>query len=60
MVKMNHLFLRPPINNITKVIITYIITAPVSGSMNVNADGINNIINTLMINFNSSIVSGFL
>ena len=38
MVKTNHLFLRPPMNNITNVIIIYIITAPVSGSINVSGD----------------------
>ena len=41
MVNTNHLFLRPPMNNIANVIIIYIITAPVSGSMNVRVDGMN-------------------
>ena len=60
MVSINHLFLIPPINNIASVIIIYIITAPVSGSINVNIDGINNTIKTFIINFNSSVISGFL
>ena len=34
-------FLIPPINNITTVIIKYIITAPVSGSIKVKIEGIN-------------------
>ena len=59
-VKINHLLRNPPINNIAIVIIIYMITAPVSGSMNVSADGMNKTINTFMINFNSSIISGFL
>ena len=49
-VKINHLFLSPPINNMTNVIIIYIITAPVSGSINVNIDGISTINTSCSIN----------
>ena len=50
-VKINHRFLKPPTNNIINVIIKYIITAPVSGSIKVNTEGINTIIITLIINY---------
>ena len=56
----NHLFLKPPIKSITTVIMKYINTAPVSGSINVNIDGIPTTINTLIRNLNSSFVSIFL
>ena len=43
-----------------KVIIRYIITAPVSGSMKVSAEGIKTIKRIFMMNFSSSNGSGFL
>ena len=57
-IKKNHLFLIPPTNSITKAIIKYIITEPVSGSINVNIAGIITIINIFIKNLNSSRVVG--
>ena len=54
----NHLFLKPQIKSIEKVMIKYIITAPVSGSIKVNAEGIKTITSTFKRNFNSSVSSG--
>ena len=48
MVMINHLDLIPPTKSITIVIIKYIRTAPVSGSINVRTDGIPTTINTFI------------
>ena len=58
MVIINHLFLSPPINSIEKVIIKYITTAPVSGSIKVNIEGMKTTINTFNIH-NSLLTVGF-
>ena len=51
---MNHLFLSGLMNNSVSHIKMYIITEPVSGSMNTRNDGIMVIINVISISFSSS------
>jgi len=57
MVAINHLLLKPAVNNITIVMIKYMSTAPVSGSIKVSTEGIPTTIKTLIRNLNSSIIS---
>ena len=52
MVAINHLLLKPAVNNITIVMIKYMSTAPVSGSIKVSTEGIPTTIKTLIRNLN--------
>ena len=58
--RINHLYLIPEINSITKVINKYIRTTPVSGCKNVKIDGIPTTIHTLIKNINSCFRVGVL